>query len=140
MKSNRSSRVFGSKRLRFAGGYRQTISFQTATLTYGATDRFCDKFLEPRPRWVGQMVLVALSGRQNITEASRSAAASSQTKLRFLNVARAILEEPLFDFDEFLHHRLLPQWATDLLRRSPSARCPRDSKKVRPIGQLCIVE
>lgn len=52
------------------------------------------------------MVQAVRSGRQNIAEASR-AAASSQTELRLLNVARASLEELLLDFEDYLRHRLL---------------------------------
>ncbi|GBD26736.1 hypothetical protein HRbin30_02077 [bacterium HR30] len=101
------------KRLRPSGGYRTSASFQTATLIYDATYWFCEKFLDPRSRLVDQMVQAARSGRQNIAEASRSAAASSQTELRLLNVARASLEELLLDFEDFLRHRHLPQWSRD---------------------------
>lgn len=44
------------------------------------------------------MVQAARSGRQNIAEGSRAAAASSRTELRLVNVARATLEELLLDF------------------------------------------
>ncbi len=66
-----------ARRLRPAGGYRQTASFQTATLIYDATVWFCERFLDSRSRTVGQMVQAARSGRQNIAEGSRAAATSS---------------------------------------------------------------
>lgn len=53
-------------RIRTAGGYRKTASFQTATLIYDATYWFCEKFLDCRSRMVDQMVQAARSGRQNI--------------------------------------------------------------------------
>ncbi len=112
------------KRLRPSGGYRTLASFQTATLIYDATVWFTQKFLDPRSRTVDQMVQAARSGRQNIAEASRCAATSSQTELRLVNVARASLEELLLDYEDFLYHRHLPQWAPD----SPQAR------EVRAIG------
>jgi four helix bundle suffix protein len=59
------------------------------------------------------MVQAARSGRQNIAEGSRAAATSSQTELRLLNVARSSLEELLLDFEDYLRHRRLPQWAAD---------------------------
>jgi four helix bundle suffix protein len=120
------------KRLRPAGGYRKTASFQTATLIYDATYWFCEKFLDSRSRTVDQMVQAARSGRQNIAEGSRAAATSSQTELRLLHVARASLEELLLDYEDYLRHRRLPQWAPDApetiavralarrLRRDPS--------------------
>jgi four helix bundle suffix protein len=67
------------------------------------------------------MVQAARSGRQNIAEGSRAAAASSQTELRLINVARASLEELLLDYEDFLRHRRLPQWTVD----SPEARAVR---------------
>ncbi|MCP9469846.1 MAG: four helix bundle suffix domain-containing protein [Nitrospira sp.] len=126
MRSDRSGRSDGSdrspKRLRPAGGYRASASFQTATLIYDATYWFCEKFLDPRSRLVDQMVQAARSGRQNIAEGSRSAAASSQTELRLLTVARASLEELLLDFEDYLRHRHLAQWVPD----SPQARAVRE--------------
>jgi four helix bundle suffix protein len=100
-------------RLRPSGGYRDTASFQTATIVYDATYWFCERFLDSRSRTVDQMVQAARSGRQNIAEGSRAAATSSQTELRLLNTARASLEELLLDYEDFLRHRRLPQWAPE---------------------------
>ena len=111
-----------SRKLRPSGGYRKLSSFQTATLIYDATYFFCEKFLDPRSRTVDQMVQAARSGRQNIAEGSRAAATSSQTELRLVNVARSSLEELLLDYEDFLRHRRLPQWAPD----APEARAVRD--------------
>jgi restriction system protein len=82
-------------KMRPSGGYRDTCSFQTATLIYDATVWFCEKFLDSRSRTVDQMVQAARSGRQNIAEGSRASATSSQTELRLMNVARSSLEELL---------------------------------------------
>jgi four helix bundle suffix protein len=101
------------QKLRPSGGYRQTASFQTATLIYDATVWFCEKFLDPRSRTIDQMVQAARSGRQNIAEGSRASATSSQTELRLVNVARASMEELLLDYEDYLRHRRLPQWAAD---------------------------
>jgi restriction system protein len=101
------------EKIRPSGGYRDTCSFQTSTVIYDATVWFCEKFLDPRSRTVDQMVQAARSGRQNIAEGSRAAATSSQTELRLVNVARASLEELLLDYEDFLRHRRLTQWASD---------------------------
>ena len=113
--SDRSDQSDGSvssprKRLRPSGGYRALASFQTTTLIYDATYWFCEKFLAPRSRTVDQMIQAARSGRQNIAEASRAAASSSQTELRLTNVARASLEELLLDYEDYLRHRHLALW------------------------------
>ena len=112
-------------KLRPSGGYRDSASFQTATLIYDATVWFCQRFLDPRSRTVDQMIQAARSGRQNIAEGSRAAAASSQTELRLTNVARSSLEELLLDYEDFLRHRRLPQWSPD----SPEASAVRQGAR-----------
>ncbi len=100
-------------RLRPSGGYRKLRSFQVTTIIYDATVSFCDRFMDRRSRTVDQMVQAARSGRQNIAEGSRASAASSQTELRLVNVARASLDELLLDFEDFLRQHGLAQWAKD---------------------------
>lgn len=119
------------KKLRPSGGYRKMASFQTATLIYDATVWFCEKFLDPRSRTVDQMVQAARSGRQNIAEGSRASATSSQTELRLVTVARASLEELLLDYEDYLRHRRLPQWAPDSPEASEVRAVPQAWKKDR---------
>jgi restriction system protein len=78
-----------------------------------------------------QMVQAARSGRQNIAEGSRASATSSQTELRLLNVARASLEELLLDFEDFLRHRHLAQWAPDSAEAKVVRGVPGKYKKDR---------
>ena len=99
--------------MRPGGGYRGLRGFQIATVIYDATYWFCERFVDARSRTCDQMMQAARSGRQNIAEGSRAAATSSQTELRLLNVARSSLEELLLDYEDFLRHRRLPQWAPD---------------------------
>ncbi|MDW7710873.1 MAG: four helix bundle suffix domain-containing protein [Deferrisomatales bacterium] len=112
-------------RLRPSGGFRKLRSFQAATLVYDATVLFCARFLDKRSRTVDQMVQAARSGRQNIAEGSRASAASSQTELRLVSVARASLDELLLDYEDFLRQRKLPLWG----KSSPEAQ------QVREIGR-----
>ncbi len=118
-------------RIRPSGGYRKTASFQSATIIYDATYWFCEKFIDRRSRTVDQMVQAARSGRQNIAEASRAAATSSQTELRLLNVARASLEELLLDYEDYLRHRHLEQWAPDSAEALAVRRVPQEFKADR---------
>lgn len=120
------------KKLRPSGGYRDTASFQTATLIYDATYWFCEKFMDSRSRTVDQMVQAARSGRQNIAEGSRAAATSSQTELRLINVARASLEELLLDYEDFLRHRHLTQWTPDCPEAKAVRDVPQRFRKTRP--------
>jgi four helix bundle suffix protein len=124
----------GAKKLRPSGGYRDTCSFQTATIIYDATVWFCENFIDPRSRTVDQMVQAARSGRQNIAEGSRAAATSSQTELRLVNVARASQEELLLDYEDFLRHRHLTQWAPDRAEALAVRNVPKNFKKDRADG------
>lgn len=111
--TDRTENRHQEKRLRPSGGYRKLRSFQVTSVIYDATVLFCDRFMDKRSRTVDQMVQAARSGRQNIAEGSRASAASSQTELRLINVARASLDELLLDFEDFLRQRDLPQWTKD---------------------------
>ncbi|MBI5585648.1 MAG: four helix bundle protein, partial [Deltaproteobacteria bacterium] len=113
------------QRLRPSGGYRRLRSFQTATVIYDATVSFCARFLDGRSRTVDQMVQAGRSGRQNIAEGSRASAASTQTELRLVNVARASLDELLLDYEDFLRQRGLRQWAKD----------SREARTIRELGK-----
>jgi len=118
-------------KLRSSGGYRDSCSFQTATIIYDATYWFCEKFIDSRSRTVDQMVQASRSGRQNIAEGSRAAATSSQTELRLLNVARSSLEELLLDYEDFLRHRRLKQWEPDAAEALAVRRVPQKFKQDR---------
>ena len=112
-RTDRSENTTKKMRLRPSGGYRKLRSFQVTSIIYDGTVSFCDRFMDRRSRTVDQMVQAARSGRQNIAEGSRASAASTQTELRLINVARASLDELLLDFEDYLRQRGLPQWAKD---------------------------
>jgi len=112
-RSDQSGDGSDPRHLRPSGGYRKLRSFQVTTIIYDATVSFCERFVDKRSRTVDQMVQAARSGRQNIAEGSRASATSSQTELRLINVARASLDEPLLDYEDFLRQRRHRQWAKD---------------------------
>ena len=118
-------------KLRPSGGYRDTCSFQTATVIYDATYWFCERFLDHRSRTVDQMMQAGRSGRQNIAEGSRAAATSSQTELRLVNVARASLEELLLDYEDYLRHRRHSQWGAESPEALAVRNVPRSFKQDR---------
>lgn len=123
--SDGSDQSSTARRLRPSGGYRNLRSFGAATIIYDATVAFCERFLDSRSRTVDQMVQAARSGRQNIAEGSRASAASSQTELRLVSVARASLDELLLDYEDFLRQRHLRLWT----KEDPEAGA------VRAVGQ-----
>jgi restriction system protein len=71
------------------------------------------------------------AGRQNIAEGSRASAASSQTELRLVNVARSSLEELLLDYEDFLRHCRLKQWAPQDAQALAVCRVPGQFKRDR---------
>jgi len=92
------------------GGYRNLESFKMATLVYGFTIEFCQKFVDYKSRTKDQMEQAARSGRQNIAEGSKAAATSKKTEIKLTNVARASLEELLLDYEDFLRQNKLKLW------------------------------
>lgn len=107
------------------GGFRKLKSFQVAQLCYDVTVRFCTRYIDKRSRTHDQMVQAARSGVQNIAEGSKASGTSKKTELKLTNVARASLEELRLDFEDFLRHRRLAQWAESDPRRRAlvAARC-----------------
>ena len=59
------------------------------------------------------MIQAARSGKQNIVEASQASGTSKETEIKLINVARAILEELLEDYRDFLRVRDSCLWAKD---------------------------
>lgn len=66
---------------------------------------FCDKYISKFSRTHDQMVQAARSGMQNIAEGSRCSATSKKFELKLTQVARASLEEPKLDYEDFLRQR-----------------------------------
>ncbi|NCC93996.1 MAG: four helix bundle protein [Opitutae bacterium] len=95
------------------GGYRKLLSYKLAALLYDATVPFVERYIDRRSRTCDQMVQAACSGVANIVEGSEAAATSQKTELKLTNVAKASLEELLFDYQAFLRQRGLPEWPPD---------------------------
>ena len=87
-------------------GYRKTLSFGLTCLVYRATTMFCRRnYNYPNDalgKTVGQMVGAVRSARQNIAEGSSRAGTSKETELKFLDVAKAFLQELAGDYESFI--------------------------------------
>ena len=96
------------------GGYRNLLSFQTTTIIYDLTVKFCDIYMTYKTnksyRTYDQMVQAARSGKQNIAEGSQASGTSKKTELKLVGVARASLEELLVDYEDFLRQKGLTLW------------------------------
>lgn len=102
------------------GGYRNLLSFQTATLVYDLTVEFCKTHMTYKTnmsnRTVDQMIQAARSGRQNIAEGSAASGTSKKTELKLVNVARASLEELLLDYEDYLRQNGLSLWTKESVK------------------------
>jgi four helix bundle suffix protein len=109
------------------GAYRRLKSFQIAQLIYDVTVRFCNRYVPARSRTRDQMVQAVRSGVQNIAEGSFAGGASREMGIKLTNVARASLEEPRLDYEDYLRQRGVKRWAwddprvADLIARRPSS-------------------
>jgi four helix bundle suffix protein len=95
------------------GGYRNTKTWQLADVIYDVTVLFCNKFVDRRSRTHDQMVQAARSGVQNIQEGSVDSAVSKKIEMKLTGIAKGSLEELRRDYQKFLKHRDLPEWASD---------------------------
>jgi len=97
------------------GGYRNLLSYQSATIVYDFTVEFCKRYMSYRAygsntKTYDQMVQAARSGRQNIAEGSQASGTSKKSELKLVGVARASQAELLADYEDFLRQRGLAQW------------------------------
>lgn len=106
------------------GGYRNLLSYQTATIIHDLTVKFCELHISKFSRTTDQMVQAARSGKQNIAEGSQTSITSKKTELKLVGVARASLEELLVDYEDFIRQHSLPLWSKD---------CP-EARKLRALA------
>jgi len=105
--------------------YRDLKSYQSATIIYDFTVKFCDLFVDQThktyqsdksykiwSRMSDQTIQAARSGKQNIVEASTERT-SQKSELKLLGVSRASFQELLEDYEDFLRQRGLKQWQKD---------------------------
>jgi four helix bundle suffix protein len=94
------------------GGYRNLLSYRKSEIIYDATVYFTGRFFGRHARMVDQMVQAARSGKQNIIEGSMASATSKESEIKLTNVARAILEELLEDYRDFLRVNGYAEWSS----------------------------
>ncbi|HYF47898.1 MAG TPA: four helix bundle suffix domain-containing protein [Planctomycetota bacterium] len=95
------------------GGYQNLLSYKKAVIIYDGTYAFCERFLKPGDRTIGQMQQAARSGKQNIVEGSQASGTSKETEIKLTSVARFSLQELLEDYRDFLRLRGAPQWVKE---------------------------
>jgi restriction system protein len=99
------------------GGYKNLLSYQSATIVYDLTVEFCERYMSYKTnksyRTYDQMVQAARSGKQNIAEGSQASGTSKKTELKLIGVARASQAELLADYEDYLRQHGFLLWAKD---------------------------
>lgn len=76
------------------------------------TKAFCERFLPKYgDRTVDQMIQAARSVKQNIAEGLTDGQTSFETEIKLLGIAKGSNQELLEDFQDYLKHHALPEWA-----------------------------
>ena len=76
------------------------------------TKAFCERFLPKYgDRTVDQMIQAARSVKQNIAEGLTDGQTSFEVEIKLLGIAKGSNQELLEDFQDYLKHHALPEWA-----------------------------
>lgn len=93
--------------------YYQTLHFyRKSEVLVQLTKVFCDRFLPKYgDRTVDQMVQAARSIKQNIAEGCTDGQTSVEVEIKLLGIARGSNQELLEDYQDYLKHNGIPEWA-----------------------------
>ena len=95
------------------GNYKSLIVHQKAEAIFDITYYFCNTYLRPGDRTIGQMEQAARSGKQNIVEGSAASITSKEMEIKLKGVAKASLLELLSDYEDYLRTREHRIWEKD---------------------------
>ena len=92
--------------------YTELHFYRKSDVLVQLTKVFCERFLPKYgDRTVDQMVQAARSIKQNIAEGLTDGQTSFETELKLLGVAKGSNRELLEDYQDYLKHKSLPEWA-----------------------------
>lgn len=92
--------------------YTELYFFRKSDVLVQLTKAFCDRFLPKYgDRTVDQMVQAARSIKQNIAEGLTDGQTSFEVEIKLLGIAKGSNQELLEDYQDYLKHHNLPEWA-----------------------------
>lgn len=98
--------------MRRATIYTDLHFYQKSDVLLQLTKVFCERFLPKYgDRTVDQMVQAARSVKQNIAEGLTDGQTSFEAEIKLLGIAKGSNQELLEDFQDYLKHHSLPEWA-----------------------------
>lgn len=103
--------------------YTELYFYRKSDVLVQLTKAFCERFL-PRygDRTVDQMVQAARSVKQNIVEGLTDGQTSFETEIKLLGIARGSNQELLEDYQDYIKHHRIPEWAKENQARYDSMR------------------
>lgn len=98
--------------LRKATIYQTLHFYRKSDVLVQLTKAFCDRFLPKYgDRTVDQMVQAARSIKQNIAEGCTDGQTSVEVEIKLLGIARGSNQELLEDYQDYLKHHNIAEWA-----------------------------
>lgn len=92
--------------------YTELHFYRKSDVLVQLTKVFCERFLPKYgDRTVDQMIQAARSIKQNIAEGLTDGQTSFETELKLLGIAKGSNQELLEDYQDYLKHHALPEWA-----------------------------
>lgn len=92
--------------------YTELHFYRKSDVLAQLTKAFCDRFLPKYgDRTVDQMVQAARSIKQNIAEGLTDGQTSFEVEIKLLGIAKGSNQELLEDYQDYLKHHNLPEWA-----------------------------
>lgn len=94
--------------------YTELYFFRKSDVLVQLTKAFCERFL-PKfgDRTVDQMVQAAHSIKQNIAEGLTDGQTSFEVEIKLMGIAKGSNQELLEDYQDYLKHHHLSEWAVD---------------------------
>ena len=94
--------------------YSKLHFYQKSDVLVQLTKSFCERFL---PKWgdrtVDQMVQASRSIKQNLAEGLTDGQTSFEVEIKLLGIARGSNQELVEDYQDYLKHQGLAEWAQD---------------------------
>jgi len=112
--------------------YTELFFYRKSDVLVQLTKAFCDRFLPKYgDRTVDQMVQAARSIKQNIAEGLTDGQTSFEVEIKLLGIAKGSNQELLEDYQDYMKHHGMADWARD-------ARLARDSRDSREASNTSI--
>lgn len=109
--------------LRKATVYTELAFYQKSDVLIQLTKSFCERFLPHYgDRTVDQMVQAARSVKQNIAEGLTDGQTSFEVEIKLLGIAKGSNQELLEDYQDYIKHHGIGEWAKTNLQRYDDMR------------------